>query len=34
MNLLGPMQIESLGGKKYVFVYMDDFSRFTWIDFI
>ncbi|KAA0039042.1 gag-pol polyprotein [Cucumis melo var. makuwa] len=26
----GPMQTESLGGKKYVFVVVDDFSHFTW----
>ena len=29
LNLMGPMQTESLGGKKYVFVVVDDFSRFT-----
>ena len=31
---MGPMQVESIGGKKYIFVCVDDFSRFTWIDFI
>ncbi|KAA0052244.1 putative gag-pol polyprotein [Cucumis melo var. makuwa] len=30
MDLMGPMQTESLGGKKYVFVVVDDFSHFTW----
>ncbi|MCI02898.1 copia protein [Trifolium medium] len=34
MDLMGPMQVESLGGKKYAFVVVDDFSRFTWINFI
>ena len=28
-DLMGPMQIESLGGKKYVFVAVNDYSRFT-----
>ena len=26
MDLMGPMQTESLGGKKYVLVVVDDFS--------
>jgi hypothetical protein len=34
MDLMGPMQFESLGGKRYAFVVVDDFSRFTWINFI
>src|ERR1044072_1665335 len=34
MDLMGPMQVESLGGKRYAFVCVDDFSRFTWINFI
>jgi hypothetical protein len=34
MNLMGPMQVESLGGKRYAFVVVDDYSRFTWINFI
>src|ERR1044072_5238622 len=34
MDLVGPMQVESLGGKKYVFVCVDDFSRYAWINFI
>ncbi|KAA0032128.1 gag-pol polyprotein [Cucumis melo var. makuwa] len=29
MDLMGPMQTESLGGKKYVLVAVDDLSRFT-----
>ena len=34
IDLMGPMQVESIGGKRYVFVCVDDFSRFTWVDFI
>ena len=34
MDLMGPMQVESLGGKKYAFMCVDDFSRLTWINFI
>ena len=34
MDLMRPMQVESTGGKRYVFVYVDDFFRFTWVDFI
>ena len=34
IDLMGPMQVESIGGKLYVFVCVDDFSKFTWVDFI
>ena len=34
MDLMGPMQVESIAGKKYIFVCVDDFSRFTWVSFI
>ena len=34
MGLMGPMQTESLGGKRYIFVCVDDFSRFTWTYFL
>jgi len=34
MDLMGPMQVESIGGKRYVPVVVDDFSRFTWVNFI
>ena len=33
IDLIGPIQVESIAGKHYIFVYVDDFSRFTWIDF-
>jgi len=34
MDLMGPMQVESLGGKRYAYVVVDDFSRYTWINFL
>ena len=34
MDLMGPMQVESIVGKRYIFVCVDDFSRFTWVSFI
>lgn len=34
MDLTGPMHFESLGGKRYVFVCLDDFSWNTWAKFI
>ena len=34
IDLMGPMQNTSLGGKKYIFVCVDDFSRFTWVGFL
>ncbi|KAK2371769.1 gag-protease polyprotein [Trifolium repens] len=34
MDLMGPMQVESLGGKRYAFVVVDDYSRYTWVNFI
>lgn len=34
MDLVGPVQTESIGGKKYFLVVVDDFSRFTWVAFL
>lgn len=36
MDLMRPMKVESMGGKSYVFVCVcvDEFLRYTWIDFI
>ena len=31
---MGPMQVKSIAGKKYIFVCVDDFSRFTWVNLI
>jgi len=34
VDLCGPMRITSRGGKRYVFVIVDDYSRFTWTLFL
>ncbi|CAM8933228.1 unnamed protein product [Rhodiola kirilowii] len=34
MDLCGPMRTTTRGGNKYVFVLVDDYSRFTWVIFI
>ncbi|GKC77522.1 retrovirus-related pol polyprotein from transposon TNT 1-94 [Tanacetum coccineum] len=34
MDLCGPMRIESINGKKYILVIVDDYSRFTWVKFL
>ncbi|KAJ9566973.1 hypothetical protein OSB04_002939 [Centaurea solstitialis] len=34
MDLCGPMRIESLARKKYMLVMVDEFSRFTWLEFL
>ena len=34
MDLMGFMQVESFGGKRYVYVVVDDFFRFIWVNFI
>ena len=34
MDLMGPMAVESNRGKKYVLFCIDDYSRFTWVDFL
>nr|GEV39310.1 hypothetical protein [Tanacetum cinerariifolium] len=31
MDLCGPMRIESINGKKYILVIVDDYLRFTWV---
>jgi hypothetical protein len=31
MDLMGPTITASLGGKKYILVVVDDYSRYTWI---
>ncbi|GKA49560.1 retrovirus-related pol polyprotein from transposon TNT 1-94 [Tanacetum coccineum] len=31
MDLCGPMYVESINGKKYILVIVDDYSRFTWV---
>ncbi|GJX75449.1 retrovirus-related pol polyprotein from transposon TNT 1-94 [Tanacetum coccineum] len=34
MYLCGPMRVESINGKKYILIIVDDYSRFTWVKFI
>ena len=34
MDLCGPMKVQSLSGKKYVLVIVDDFSIYTWVKFL
>nr|GEW12410.1 retrovirus-related Pol polyprotein from transposon TNT 1-94 [Tanacetum cinerariifolium] len=34
MDLYGPMCVESINGKKYILVIIDDYSRFTWVKFL
>ena len=34
MDLIGPIQTESLGGKRYILVVVNNFSRFTWTYFL
>jgi transposase InsO family protein len=34
MDLFGPTQYTSIGGNKYDFVIVDDFTRYTWAFFL
>nr|GFA90934.1 ribonuclease H-like domain-containing protein [Tanacetum cinerariifolium] len=34
MDLCGPMRVASINGKKYVLVIVDDYSRYTWTQFL
>ncbi|GKB22115.1 retrovirus-related pol polyprotein from transposon TNT 1-94, partial [Tanacetum coccineum] len=34
MDLCGPMRVQSINGKKYILVVVDDYSRFTWVKFL
>ena len=33
MDLMYPMRTKSLGGKKYILVMVDDYSRYAWVAF-
>ncbi|GKC50875.1 retrovirus-related pol polyprotein from transposon TNT 1-94, partial [Tanacetum coccineum] len=33
MDLYGPLRVQSINGKKYILVIVDDYSRFTWVKF-
>ena len=34
VDLMEPTRIERLGGKRYIMVIVDDFSRYTWVEFL
>ncbi|GJT13333.1 retrovirus-related pol polyprotein from transposon TNT 1-94 [Tanacetum coccineum] len=34
MDLCGPIRVQSINGKKYILVIVDDYSRFTWVMFL
>ncbi|GKC65663.1 retrovirus-related pol polyprotein from transposon TNT 1-94 [Tanacetum coccineum] len=34
MYLCGPIRIQSINGKKYILVIIDEYSRFTWVKFL
>ncbi|GKD90932.1 retrovirus-related pol polyprotein from transposon TNT 1-94 [Tanacetum coccineum] len=34
IDLCGPIRIESINGKKYILVIIDDYSRYTWTHFL
>ncbi|GKF00430.1 retrovirus-related pol polyprotein from transposon TNT 1-94, partial [Tanacetum coccineum] len=34
MDLYVPMRIQSIKGRKYILVIVDDYSRFTWVKFL
>ncbi|GKF47119.1 retrovirus-related pol polyprotein from transposon TNT 1-94 [Tanacetum coccineum] len=34
MDLCGPMRVQSINGRSYIMVIVDDFSRFTWVKFL
>ncbi|GJX23542.1 retrovirus-related pol polyprotein from transposon TNT 1-94 [Tanacetum coccineum] len=34
MNLCGPMRVQTINGKKFILVIVDDYSRFTWVKFL
>ena len=33
-DLMGPTRTESLGGKRYTMTIVDDFLRYTWVEFL
>ncbi|GKE03707.1 retrovirus-related pol polyprotein from transposon TNT 1-94 [Tanacetum coccineum] len=34
IDLCGPMRVQSINGRKYILVIVDDFSQFTWVKFL
>jgi Integrase core domain len=33
-DLCWPMEVESMGGSKYFMLFIDDYSRITWVYFL
>ena len=31
IDLMGPTRVQSFGGKKYILVVVDDFTKYTWV---
>ena len=31
IDIMGLARVQSLGGKKYILVVVDDFTRYTWV---
>ncbi|KAJ9544441.1 hypothetical protein OSB04_024148 [Centaurea solstitialis] len=34
MDIYGPVNVQSIAGKKYTFVIVDEYSRYTWVFFL
>ena len=34
MDLFGPVNVLSISRKKYALVMVDDYSRYTWVEFM
>nr|GEX61198.1 hypothetical protein [Tanacetum cinerariifolium] len=34
MGLCGPIRVQTVNGKKYILVIIDDYTRFTWVKFL
>nr|GEU88741.1 hypothetical protein [Tanacetum cinerariifolium] len=34
MDLCGPIRVQTINGKKYIIVIIDDYSSFTWVKFL
>ena len=34
MDLCGPMRVQSINGKRYILVIVDDYSSWTWVYFL
>ncbi|KAI3685606.1 hypothetical protein L6452_34856 [Arctium lappa] len=34
MDLCGPIKTQSINGKKYILVMIDEYSRYTWLEFL